>query len=425
MIAKVTLPSRVGFIGKEHNVMVVHMHNDLANLVHGVKKLEEFWGWLSEKIQEFKVQVLMGDFNMSLFRVIPELRSRGTVIDLGAWYPWKSLEGEPMSDSCGIFFVGLPGVYALNKNINDLHDQNIYGVLKWAKKWDDEDAPFPVAVEDDEDDGDVAPPAHSADAELCDDSDEGEDLIRKENGGFDRIHDNAGPGKSLTTYLPKEDSLVEKLRPSLTPSDASAAVADPRGSARQKGGIKLKEKRLDARLWRYKGKHQRGSHFPICVSTNNVGRRSPQKLEERKEKQKQRPWYVPKWSQRSRTNEWQSRTKEWQGLQEDADPQQGEQPRPEEDQRKDSFGRWKDCRRGRRSDWQPINSGTWPSGTWPKAHGHDAAVAASEPMKVDTQLNVLQMPIEDDSRLWSDYAMQSPAGALRAAVNREAARLAD
>ena len=158
MIAKVTLPSSVGFIGKEHNVMVVHMHNELANLVHGPKKLEEFWEWLSERIQRYNVQVLMGDFYMSLFRVIPELCSRGAVIDLGAWYPWKSLEGEPMSDSCGIFFVGLPGVYALNKNINDLHDQNIYGVLKWAKKWDDEDAPFLVAVEDDEDDGDAAPP---------------------------------------------------------------------------------------------------------------------------------------------------------------------------------------------------------------------------------------------------------------------------
>ena len=60
----------------------------------------------------------------------------------------------------------------------------------------------------------------------------------------------------------------------------------------------MKEKRLDARLWRYKGKHQRGSHFPICVFTNNVGRRSPQKLEERKEKTKAetmvRPDMVPK-----------------------------------------------------------------------------------------------------------------------------------
>ena len=123
-------------------------------------------------------------------------------------------------------------------------------------------------------------------------------MIRKQNGGFDRIHDNACPGMSLDKYLPKEDTLVAKMRPSLTPSNESAAVADPRGSDRQKGGIKLKEKRLDARLWRYKGKHQRGSHFPICVFTNNVGRRSPKKLEERKEKTKAdtmvRPETVPK-----------------------------------------------------------------------------------------------------------------------------------
>ena len=128
MIAKVTLLQSVGFLGKERNVMVVHMHNELANLVHGPKKPDEFWDWLSEKIQRYKVQVLTGGFNMSLVRVIPELRSRGAVIDLGAWYPWKSLKGEPMSDSCGIFFVDLPGVYALNKNIHDLHDKNIRGV---------------------------------------------------------------------------------------------------------------------------------------------------------------------------------------------------------------------------------------------------------------------------------------------------------
>ena len=68
------------------------MHNELANQILGVKRLDAFWDWLSAKIKKFNVQVLMGDFNMSLFRVIPELRSRGAVIDLGAWYPWKSLE---------------------------------------------------------------------------------------------------------------------------------------------------------------------------------------------------------------------------------------------------------------------------------------------------------------------------------------------
>ena len=87
IIAKVTLPHNVGFLGREHVAMVVHMHNELANLILGPDKLEAFWDWLWEKIDRFKVQVLMGDFNMSLFRVIPELRSRGVVIDLGARYP--------------------------------------------------------------------------------------------------------------------------------------------------------------------------------------------------------------------------------------------------------------------------------------------------------------------------------------------------
>ena len=129
IIAKVTLPHNVGFLGREHVAMVVHMHNELANLVLGSQRLEKFWNWLSKKIETFNVQVLMGDFNMSLFRVIPELRSRGAVIDLGAWYPWKSLEGEPMSDSCGIFFVNLPGVYTLNKNLDHIHDRDSTGVI--------------------------------------------------------------------------------------------------------------------------------------------------------------------------------------------------------------------------------------------------------------------------------------------------------
>ena len=62
---------------------------------------------------EHEVDVLMGDFNMSLFKVIPELRSRGATIDLAAWYPWKNKLGIPSSDSCGIFCLRKPGVYQL------------------------------------------------------------------------------------------------------------------------------------------------------------------------------------------------------------------------------------------------------------------------------------------------------------------------
>ena len=104
------------------------MHNGLANEKWPLKLLD-FWNWLQLKTNDFRVQVLMGDFNMSLFRVIPELRSRGVKIDLGAWYPWKSLAGEPMTDSCGIFFVNLPGVYTLSKNLDHLHDRDETGIL--------------------------------------------------------------------------------------------------------------------------------------------------------------------------------------------------------------------------------------------------------------------------------------------------------
>ena len=97
----------------------------------------------------------------------------------------------------------------------------------------------------------------------------------------------------LETYLPKKEALTTKFSESLTPSKSSRpfGIVDPISyphKDRKVDGIKFKEKRLDARIWRCEGVHQRGSHFPICVFTNNVGRRSPQKLEERKQKQIQR-----------------------------------------------------------------------------------------------------------------------------------------
>ena len=43
----------------------------------------------------YRVKVIMGDFIMPLFWVIPELRSRGATVDLGAWYPWKVPHRDP------------------------------------------------------------------------------------------------------------------------------------------------------------------------------------------------------------------------------------------------------------------------------------------------------------------------------------------
>ena len=169
-------------------------------------------------------------------------------------------------------FVNLPGMYTLAKKLGDLHDRDPTGVLTRG---------LPAG-------------ADSAVAETG------------RGAGYDRIEANGGPGMPLKTYLPKQDDLSAeledakaKLSPSLTPSTESAAVAASPERDRKAGSIKLREKRLDSDIWRCDGEHQRGAHFPISVFTNNVGRRSPKKLEERKQRQMQRPWFVPRWSQGS------------------------------------------------------------------------------------------------------------------------------
>ena len=253
-------------------------------IVGGHGRSIPFWDGMFDNIRTFKVQVLMGDFNMSLFRVIPELRRRGAQVDLGAWYPWKSMDGEPMSDSQGIFFVNVPGIYTLHKNVNGIHDRDPSGILAFAPRTVDSAELMR---------GQSETRTNPATAGTVQDSDERANDARTRNGGFDHIEKNAGPGMPLTCFLPKELDLRSKCRESLTPSNGSAAVAAAMGSHdRKDAGIKFKEKRLDKKIWMYNGIHQKGSHFPICVFTNNVGRRSPEKLEERKQTQlqKQQRW---------------------------------------------------------------------------------------------------------------------------------------
>ena len=144
----------------------------------------------------------MGDFNMSVFRVVPELRERGVTIDLGAWYPWKSLGGEPMSDSCGIFFVNLPGVYTLTKSLRDIHDKDVTGILARGKNVGD------FAVADTVTDGDD-PTKSETGEDSGDDENEPPDRV----GGFDSIEEDAGPGMRLETYLPKGNNWTEKSEP--------------------------------------------------------------------------------------------------------------------------------------------------------------------------------------------------------------------
>ena len=140
------------------------------------------------------------------------------------------------------------------------------------------------------------------------------------------------------------------------------------------------------------GVHQKGSHFPICVFTNNVGRRSPQKLEERRQTQMQSQWRGSQWwparqMQRQGSQERPPlRARPQQGSQSDSDPQQGRQFRTRSDvlavaeerpavayvleNAPDALARWRMGRRGEREHGASQASGdTWSQFIWCQAWG--------------------------------------------------------
>ena len=85
MLALVKLDQSIGHFGKMIRVMAVRMHKELAN-GRWTTKLEELWIWCHLLYMRNIVDVVMGDFNMSLFNEIPELRNHrfdGVVVTLG------------------------------------------------------------------------------------------------------------------------------------------------------------------------------------------------------------------------------------------------------------------------------------------------------------------------------------------------------
>ncbi len=211
----------------------------------------------------------MGDFNMAVLRVAPELRSCGHILDTIAWYPWRDERGNPMLDSCAIFMLNKRVEVKLRAGLESLHDNDEDGI-GWRR-----------------------------------------------GGGnkYDTFLAEGGPGMRLESYLPKDVCFREKLRPTLTPSktreELTAAVAAGSAGADRSGGrnhLKVVEKRLDINLYRYQGRQHGGSHFPLCAFTNNVGRRSEERYIARAAKQQGRH---PQWRAKDSTPQRQGRYPQW------------------------------------------------------------------------------------------------------------------
>jgi len=225
LVAKITMKGNIGYIGRELRVAVCHFHHLVANNKKGFRKKHlEFWPWLADELKQHQVHVLMGDFNMSLFRVVPELRSRGVEAKLVSWFPWRSQEtNEIMVDSCGIFVL-------VPADVTPSVQANIWTPDIWK------DLPkFPM---------------------------------------------NAGPGQTIETYLPKDGRPDRKVFDSLQPVskriDEGNELAEdaPVGVRRVRDGLTLRGKTLEIEVWKYKGRNHKGAHFPLACWTKNEGNRS-------------------------------------------------------------------------------------------------------------------------------------------------------
>ena len=120
--------------------------------------------------------------------LVPHLQDRGIQIETAAYYPWKSLEGDPMLDSCAIFILKRPGRYKLDTTLEMIHDRDESGFLRKAES-------------------------------IC----RGGDLCSSggDEHGWHRHSSNQGPGQRLSAYLPKDVDPYRKLEMSIAPSNAS------------------------------------------------------------------------------------------------------------------------------------------------------------------------------------------------------------
>ena len=129
LIVEPIMKKNTGHLGKKPVTMGVHFHYATAGNQHGLRKSHKsFWNDLAKLIKHFDVKILGGDWNKSLFKVVPELRSRGILIETVAWYPWCSVvEGKyPCADSMALHIVNTIVEKTLCVDISGIGDSDSY-----------------------------------------------------------------------------------------------------------------------------------------------------------------------------------------------------------------------------------------------------------------------------------------------------------
>ena len=247
LTCRVGFKQNVGYLGTEIIVCGVH-GNALTMKVTWPTVLETFWDRLASKITRFGVQILAGDFNMSLTNVIPELRSRGIRYDCLAWYPWvhktARCQNQPLGmDSCAIFYIGGNVQSKMQWGLKDLERLTAVADTK-AMRWTDYFHEY-----------------------------EGDCIPGKPWGCYRSFHsDEPRDPKDLRARL------TDLLTPSTSQRDLNAI---PGRTPTLCPYLRFKQKPMNIDEWLVDGNVQMGAHFPLCCFTNNCRARSAVKATER------------------------------------------------------------------------------------------------------------------------------------------------
>ena len=171
---------------------------------------------------------------MALTRVAPELRSRGVLADLCAWYSyWNSMALEKFHmDSCGIFVIGG------NAEVNPTWGEESMRMFKCPKS-----APLRLPT-------------------------------------FEGPH----PGQSWVCYWPKNRSLEQLVGPMLQRNFQKPDIA-PNTS---RTFLRVKQKELDRAIWELDGNVHKGAHFPLAIWTIGNSYRSAEAAKRRAMKKRGR-----------------------------------------------------------------------------------------------------------------------------------------
>ena len=229
MMCEIAFKRDVERIGASLGVAVVHLHYDLAKKGIESPVYKQFWNSLATDLTRNGIRFMSGDFNMALPRVLLELRSRGVLADLCAWYPyWNKMGLEKFNmDSCAIFVIG----------------GNAHAEPKWT-----------------EEDIHVFSSPQTASTQLP---------------TFDGPH----PGQSWVSYTPKTKSVGELLGPMLQRS-----FQKPDATTTHRAFLRVKQKELNRYIWELDGVVHGGAHFPLAIYTVGASYRSAESAQKRSSK---------------------------------------------------------------------------------------------------------------------------------------------